>query len=67
AAIQPGQRKRRRALATRLLALRLCLRPVPAYRGLQLLAAARQNTLRQNLKSLIGMLRRLPKAPRKSS
>mgnify|MGYP005990010415 FL=1 len=58
AAIQPGQRERRRALAARLLALRLAGRPAPRYSGLQLVAAARQNPLRRNAKNFLGMLRR---------
>lgn len=58
ATIQPGQRERRRALLARLLALRLTLRPVPAYRGLHLVAAARQNPFGRNLKNFLGMLRR---------
>ena len=58
AAIQPGQRERRRALAARLLALRLVGKPVPQYAGLQIVAAARQNTLRRNLRNFLGMLRR---------
>ena len=40
AAIQPGQRERRRALLSRLLGQRATGRPVPRYRGLRLLAAA---------------------------
>jgi len=58
AAIQPGQRERRRALLARLAALRLCGRPVPRYRGLHLWAAARQNPLRRNLRNFLGMIRR---------
>ncbi len=58
AAIQPGQRERRRALLARLLALRLALKPVPRYSGLHLGAVARQNTLARNLKNFAGMLRR---------
>ncbi len=58
AAIQPGQRERRRALLARLLALRLAGRPVPRYLGLHLWAAARQNPLLRNLKNILGMLRR---------
>lgn len=56
--IQPGQRERRRALLARLLALRLAGRPIPRYRGLQILPAARQNTIRKNLRNFAGMLRR---------
>jgi coenzyme F420 hydrogenase subunit beta len=59
AAIQPGQRERRRALLAQLLALRLAGRPVPRYEGLQIAAAARQNPLRRNLKNFLGTLRRV--------
>ena len=59
AAIQPGQRERRRALLARLLALRLAGRPVPRYRGLHLWQAARQNPTLRNLKNFLGMLRRV--------
>ena len=58
AAIQPGQRERRRALLARLSALRLTGRPIPRYEGLHLAAAARQNPVRRNLKNFLGMLRR---------
>ena len=58
AGIQPGQRERRRALLARLAALRLCLRPVPDYRGLLLWQAARQNPASRNLKNFLGTLRR---------
>lgn len=58
-AIQPGQRERRRALLARLAALCLAGRPVPRYRGLQIWAAARQNSFGRNLKNFVGMLRRL--------
>lgn len=58
AAIQPGQRERRRALFARLAALRLVGRPVPRYRGLQIAAAARQNPVSRNIKNFLGTLRR---------
>ncbi|WP_237066466.1 Coenzyme F420 hydrogenase/dehydrogenase, beta subunit C-terminal domain [Loktanella sp. M215] len=58
AAIQPGQRERRRALLARLTALRLLGRPVPRYRGLHVAAAARQNPLARNIKNFLGTLRR---------
>ena len=58
AAIQPGQRERRRALWARLAALRLTGRPVPRYEGLQIAAAARQNPLGRNLRNFLGTLRR---------
>ena len=56
--IQPGQRNRRRTLLARLLALRLMGRPVPDYRGMTLLAAARQERLLTLLKAFLGMARR---------
>lgn len=59
AAIQPGQRERRRALLARLLALRLAGRAVPRYEGLQIFAASRQNPLSRNLKNFLGTLRRV--------
>ena len=58
-AIQPGQHERRRSLLARLAGLRFMGRPVPRYRGLHLVAAARQNTVRKNLKNFIGMVRRV--------
>ena len=62
AAIQPGQRERRRALWARLAALRLVGRPVPRYQGLQIAAAARQNPFSRNLKNFLGTLRRALRA-----
>lgn len=56
--IQPGQRRRRRALLARLAGLRLMGFPVPDYRGLLLRAAARQNNLKDNAKNFLGMVRR---------
>jgi len=67
AAIQPGQRERRRALLARLAGLALAGRPVPRYRGLRLTAAARQNTPARHLRNFLGMLRRarrIGRAPR---
>lgn len=58
AAIQPGQRNRRRAVLARLCALRLLGRPVPSYRGLKLAAAARQANPRFLLRNFLGTLRR---------
>ncbi|OOY11113.1 hypothetical protein BMG00_15350 [Thioclava marina] len=58
AAIQPGQRERRRALFARLAALKLMLRPVPRYEGLNLRACARQNPLSRNARNFLGTLRR---------
>lgn len=62
AAIQPGQRERRRALLARLLALRLTGQPVPRYKGLHLWGAARQNSAQRNLKNFLGMTRRTLRA-----
>lgn len=56
--IQPGQRRRRRALLARLWALRLALRPVPRYRGMGLWAAARQAGPLFHLREFAGMFRR---------
>ena len=67
AAIQPGQRERRRALLARLTALRLVGRPVPRYDGLQLWATARQNPLMRNLKNFAGMLRRAVRSNKNST
>lgn len=59
ARMQPGQSGRRRALLARLAGLRVLGRPVPRYRGLHLAAAARQNTLRSNLRNFAGMVSRV--------
>lgn len=58
AAIQSGQRNRRRTLLARLLALRVMGRPVPDYRGMALFAAARQERLVVLAKAFLGMARR---------
>jgi len=58
AAMQPGQTRRRQALAARLLGQRLLGRPAPRYRGLGLWRAARTGSLRWSLRNLAGMLRR---------
>lgn len=59
AAIQPGQRRRRRALLARLVGLKVMGKPVPRYRGLRLRDTARQNSLRDNAKNALGMVRRV--------
>ncbi len=56
--IQPGQVRRRGALAARLAALRAAGRPVPRYRGLRIVAAARQVPAGFILRNFFGMLRR---------
>lgn len=65
AAIQPGQRERRRALFARLGARKLAGKPIPRYEGLQIRAAAQQNPLSRNIKNFLGTLRRSlrPKRP----
>lgn len=57
-AMQPGQANRRKALLARLWALRLLGRPVPRYRGLHLVAAARRAPPRTLLRNMAGTLRR---------
>ena len=59
AAIQPGQRERRRALVARLAALRLLGRPAPRYRGLGLWRVARQNRPDRLARNFVGTLRRV--------
>jgi len=59
AAMQPGQRERKRALAARLAALGLLMRPVPRYHGFRLLAAARQARLRSHFRNFHGTTRRV--------
>jgi coenzyme F420 hydrogenase subunit beta len=56
--MQPGQTGRRRALLSRLAALRLLGRPMPRYEGLNLWPAALQGGLRSNLRGFLGMLKR---------
>ncbi|MGB3247143.1 MAG: Coenzyme F420 hydrogenase/dehydrogenase, beta subunit C-terminal domain [Sulfitobacter sp.] len=56
--IQVGQRDRRRALLARLIGRRITGKPIPEYKGLQILAAARQNTIKRNLRNFLGTLRR---------
>lgn len=58
-AMQPGQRERRRALFARLAALWFAGYPIPRYRGLQILTAAKQNPFSRNLRNFLGMIRRV--------
>lgn len=58
AAIQPGQRERRRVLLARLSALKILGVPIPRYRGLRLVDAARQGSLRKHARNFLGMARR---------
>jgi coenzyme F420 hydrogenase subunit beta len=59
AAMQPGQRERKRALAARLAAIRFLGQPAPRYRGFRLLRAARQAGLRTHLRNFVGTARRV--------
>ncbi|QPZ91820.1 Coenzyme F420 hydrogenase/dehydrogenase, beta subunit C-terminal domain [Thioclava electrotropha] len=59
AAIQPGQRERRRALFARLAALKLMARPIPRYEGMNLRACALQNPVTRNLRNFAGTVRRV--------
>ena len=56
--IQPGQVRRRQALAARLAAQRVAGRPVPRYRGLRIWEAARRGGLRWSARNFAGSLRR---------
>ena len=56
--LQPGQSGRRRVVLARLLGLRCLGRPVPRYRGLHLLAAARRSRLSATARNFLGILRR---------
>lgn len=58
ASIQVGQRDRRRALLARLIGRRITGKPIPKYKGLRVLAASRQNTIKRNLRNFLGTLRR---------
>jgi coenzyme F420 hydrogenase subunit beta len=62
AAIQPYQRNRRRAIAARLLALRLVGRPVPRYEGFHLFRNAADAGVLYFLKQSGGMFYRLVRA-----
>jgi coenzyme F420 hydrogenase subunit beta len=60
-AMQPHQARRKRQLASRLLAMRLVGRPVPAYRGVGVAEAARLEPWWLQLKSCAGLVRRFVK------
>ena len=57
--MQPSQVRRKRELVARLAAVAATGRPVPRYRGVDLMAAARQAPLRQHLRSFAGLVRRI--------
>jgi coenzyme F420 hydrogenase subunit beta len=57
-AMQPGQARRRRALAARLAALAMTGRPAPRYRGFALGRAAREAGARSLAREFLGLVRR---------
>ncbi|MCR8726845.1 Coenzyme F420 hydrogenase/dehydrogenase, beta subunit C-terminal domain [Frigidibacter sp. ROC022] len=57
-AIQPGQLSKRRFVLSRVLALKLLWKPVPAYRGFHLLRNAMSGGLRGNVRNFLGTVRR---------
>ena len=59
--MQPAQARRKRQILSRLAALAVAQRPVPRYRGVGVVAAARQEGLVAQAKSFAGLLRRLVK------
>lgn len=61
-AMQPGQSGRRKALLARLCGLYVLGKPIPRYKGLHLLAAARRNTPRVLLRNMLGTMRRALKS-----
>ncbi|WP_341213316.1 Coenzyme F420 hydrogenase/dehydrogenase, beta subunit C-terminal domain [uncultured Limimaricola sp.] len=61
--MQPGQSGRRRAVLARLAGLRLAGRPIPRYRGLRLAEMARSNTVKGNLRNMLGMFKRAMGTP----
>ena len=59
AQMQPGQYRRKRLVLSRILAMRAVFVGVPKYTGFQLVRAARIAGFGENLRSFLGMLRRL--------
>ena len=56
--MQPSQARRKREIIARLAAMAVAGRPLPRYRGVRLLAAARQATPMQQFRGFAGLLRR---------
>lgn len=56
--MQPSQARRKRELIARLAAVAVAGRPVPRYRGVRLMAAARQASLVSQVRSFAGLIRR---------
>jgi len=59
ARMQPSQARRKRELLARLAAVKVAGRPVPRYRGVRLLDAARQASVVQHARAFAGLVRRL--------
>ncbi len=59
AKMQPYHVLRKQFVMSRLMALRCCFRPIPSYRYLRLLEAARKVGLKQNFKNFLGMIKRV--------
>jgi len=59
ALMQPAQERRKRAIAARVAALAVTLRPRPVMRGLSLGAAASQATVMETMRNFAGALRRI--------
>lgn len=57
--MQPSQARRKREVLARLAAMAVAGRPLPRYRGVSILAAARQASLAQQAHGFAGLLRRL--------
>jgi coenzyme F420 hydrogenase subunit beta len=57
--MQPSQARRKRLIVARTLAARLMMQPVPAMRGLQVGVAARSAGWGEQLRNLLGSLRRI--------
>jgi coenzyme F420 hydrogenase subunit beta len=57
--MQPYQMRRTRLTLSRLLAMRMLLRPATSYRGMSLFQFARKSGAKANLKSLLGTVARL--------
>ncbi len=57
--MQPSQVRRKRELLARLAATKVAGRPVPRYRGVGMLAAARQAPVMQHARAFAGLVRRL--------
>lgn len=57
--MQPSQVRRKRELLARLAAVKVAGRPVPRYRGVRLIAAARQASVVQHARAFAGLVRRL--------